>query len=255
MLFQQKSHQPKPSSSRNPSSGTRSRMIRVFRRKSQRQPEKEFATIGGVFAKDGEKYLTKQASSRSVSTIDTRKSDESTSSHSSWNSSGLPGHHKGAPLVAEKYPSLTRINPESRLSEEEMLGRIILKSKKLPTSNGYLVSNHVMINNERVKRFVPPLRRMPEMDLLAREHAKLMATRNELFHSDAEELHKEMGRQSERRIGENVASGNSVPDIQKKMMSCLADRNNVIDRRFIHMGVGTAKSSDGTIYLCQLFRD
>jgi hypothetical protein len=39
------------------------------------------------------------------------------------------------------------------------------------------------------------------------------------------------------------------------MMETVADRNNMLDRRLTCMGIGTAKADDGTLYLCQLFRD
>lgn len=59
-----------------------------------------------------------------------------------------------------------------------------------------------------------------------------------------------------RRIGENVAVGNTIQEIHMAMMSDLiADKNNILDRRYIYFGMGTAKSEvTGKLYLCQIFQ-
>jgi hypothetical protein len=226
-----------------------------------------FDTIGGVFEVCCDP-CGKQDSLKSMNTIDTRSSYDSTAS---WNSSGSPDHHKGAPLIVRKSVSQRFINNAGfELGDEEILGRIMLKSHLLPKNDGYYASNHVMINNERTKRYIPPLKRMPDMDELAREQARRMAAENELSHSDSTDLQIRLGRHCGRRIGENVTRGSNLQNrqkcmvtrgsnlqnIHKAMMESVADRNNIMDRRFTCMGVGTAKSSDGTLlYLCQLFRD
>jgi uncharacterized protein YkwD len=52
-----------------------------------------------------------------------------------------------------------------------------------------------------------------------------------------------------------VTRGANLHAIHSYMMTSVADRNNIMDRRFTSMGVGTAKADDGTLYLCQIFRD
>jgi hypothetical protein len=58
------------------------------------------------------------------------------------------------------------------------------------------------------------------------------------------------------RIGENVAVGNTIQEIHMAMMSdSIADRNNILDRRYVYFGMGTAKSQrSGKIYVCQIFQ-
>lgn len=58
------------------------------------------------------------------------------------------------------------------------------------------------------------------------------------------------------RVGENVAVGNSIKEIHLAMMSdSIADKNNILDRRYIYLGMGTAKSEvTGKLYLCQIFQ-
>jgi hypothetical protein len=225
----------------------------VFRkdRKSKKSESLHFVTIGGVYFEAGESSESKPTSHKSLNSVDTE------SSSGSWNSSGASDHHKGAPRIAKNF-SQRRINPNNiHLSEDEMVGRIMLNSRRLPKNDGYLVSNHVMINNERTRRAIAPLKRIPALDEIARAQANLMAEENQLFHSNPEELREELvGQDIGRRIGENVAKGTALRAIHKNMMTnSLADTNNLLDRRYTCMGVGTAKGSDGTLYICQIFRD
>jgi len=121
-----------------------------------------FVTIGGVYFDDGESSATKPTSSKSLDSVDT----ESTSG--SGHSSGSADHHKGAPRIAKNF-SQSRINPDQiQLSDDELAGRIMLKSRTLPKNSGYFSSNHVMINNERTKRGIAPRKRMPAFDEIAR---------------------------------------------------------------------------------------
>jgi uncharacterized protein YkwD len=232
------------------------RVMNAVFRKNRKSKKSEsplnFVTIGGVYFEAGESSSeSKPKSSKSLDSVDTE------SSSGIWNSSGASDHHKGAPRIAKNF-SQRRINPNNiHLSEEEMVGRMMLKSRKLPKNNGYIISNHVMINNERTRLSIAPLKRMPVLDEIARAQAKIMAEEDQLFHSNPEELREEIaGQEVGRRIGENVAKGADLRAIHKNMMTnSLADKNNLLDRRYTSMGVGTGKGSDGTLYLCQIFRD
>lgn len=218
---------------------------------------KRFFTIGGVYYEDDE-TSSKPCSMTSLDTTSTGSSDDSHSIQSNWISSGSPDYHHGAPKIARNF-SRRRVNPNNlELTESELIGRIMLHSRRLPKDNGYLVSNHVMINNERIVRSTAPLTRSPAMDELARNHAKKMAEESQLFHSDRQVLYENLAGEdkTERiRIGENVTRGESLAVIHRLMMQSLPDKNNILDRRYTHMGVGTAKGHDGTLYLCQIFRD
>jgi hypothetical protein len=226
-------------------------MFRSFRKETTKKHA--FDTIGGVFTT--ESYDAIIDSVKSMNTVDTQSSEESTRS---WNSSGSAEHHKGAPRIARRAISQRHINPdlpELELGDEEILGRIMLKSWRLPKNDGYYASNHVMINSERTKKYIPPLKRNRDMDEIAREQARLMAADNMLFHADPADLMDLFEKQVCRRIGENVTRGSNLHDIHQAMMDTVADRNNILDSRFTCMGIGTAKAVDGTLYLCQLFRD
>ena len=198
---------------------------------------------------------------RSQSTIDTKSSDSSESSSDDddtfWMSSGSPSHHTGAPLLVRSAVSERHLNGSLFLSDEEVLGRIMIRSRNLPrTSDGYFASNHVMINSERTKRRMVPLKRNRAMDDIARQHASQMAKAQTLFHADQTDLLSNENVAAKTRVGSNVGRGSSVVRIHKQMMNySVPDKNNIIDRRFVSMGVGTAIASDGTLYLCQIFSD
>ena len=96
---------------------------------------------------------------------------------------------------------------------------------------------------------------MRDLDAIAREQAKLMSTQQELFHAEPKAIQEQLGRECGRRIGENCSKGSNLHTIHVAMMQSLADKNNILDRRFTCMGIGTSKAMDGTLYLCQIFRD
>ena len=192
--------------------------------------------------------LTKsESSSRTSSTCSLNTLSVVSSPPASWKSTETNSFYLHQPLMVS--------DPECELpvvDEAEALGRAMLRSKELP-SCWYFSSNHIMVNQERTKRVTAPLTRLKELDSIAREHADAMAASHKLFHSDPAALPQKFNRPS-RRMGENVAVGATIKDIHKKMMATPSDKHNILHRRYTHMGMATAKGSDGQLYLCQVFR-
>jgi hypothetical protein len=63
--------------------------------------------------------------------------------------------------------------------DEELLGRVIFRSRMLPKNHGYCSRNHASRTKEPSNSSSPPLtRRINHIDELAREQAKLMAGDN-----------------------------------------------------------------------------
>jgi hypothetical protein len=219
-------------------------------------------TIGGVYTTESTKPSVEKGSTKSINTARTESS--TTDENTWWISSGLPGHHRGAPLVVRRSFNSRgeRVHTNNhgagpvQLADEDILGQIMLRSRKLPQHSGCFSSNHIMINSERTRRLIPPLARLPKLDDLARNQAALMASARELSHSDPVALQDHLGQQYCLRLAENVTRGPNLRDIHQSMMasSSAADRNNILDRRFTCMGIGTAKAANGTLYLCQMFR-
>ena len=175
--------------------------------------------------------LHKQESCGTFSTTDTTDFDETSyaecdgdtteeNNSNSWTSSGSPSHHVGAPLLVRSAISQRHLGKSALLSDEEVLGRIMLKSRHLPrTRDGYFTSNHIMINDERTKRTMVPLKRSRILDEIAREHATKMAQKDSLFHADPKDLQvgKHIG--MEKRVGSNVGKRPSIQNIHSHMIT------------------------------------
>lgn len=187
-----------------------------------------------------------------------RLTDSDRSFESSWTPSSSQSHHKHSPLIARSSarpsPVRTRTNKVHAESDDvEELAFVLERSQNLPGTD-YYASNHILVNKERTKRLTPPLIRRSKLDELAREHAMAMAAKDALMHSDPDKLLQKVGQPS-RRLGENVAYGRSIREIHTMMMKEKgSDKNNIVDRRFVTMGMGTAPGPDGGLYMCQIFR-
>jgi hypothetical protein len=173
----------------------------------------------------------------------------------SWVQSDLENHHKDVPIVVRR-PAYDIYN---EADDKKLLKKILSNCRKLPQDPGKYASNHIMINAERLKRNIPPLRRERHMDQIAREQAQLMAEERKLFQIDTPTdlqnrlfIHTDVDL-SFQRTGMNIGRGKSVGEIHKFMMAALAERNNIHDKRFFSMGMGTAKAENGVLYLCQIF--
>jgi uncharacterized protein YkwD len=209
----------------------------------KKEPLEKYNPVGGVFVST---RMIKRLQ-ESLRSIDSTIGSVTSSPATSWKFSGSKEHNKDTPLVVSDPESPTEIEDEAAA-----LGRIMARSRHLPCSS-FFSSNHVMVNEERSKRIIAPLIRLRELDEIAKEHVERMASQNSLFHTAADELQAKFQRTS-RRLGENVSKGESIRIIHRVMMATLADKNNILDRRYTHMGMATARASDGELYLCQVFR-
>jgi uncharacterized protein YkwD len=128
------------------------------------------------------------------------------------------------------------------------------RSRQLP-GTWYYSSNHILVNQERKKRTIAPLIRMRELDELARAHAEKMAVDGKMIHISPSVVTAALKDKTCRRLGSNVAKGLTIREIHENMMQFKqSHKNNIIDRRFLNFGMGTALGTDGDLYLCQIFR-
>jgi len=176
-----------------------------------------------------------------------------------WKASQTKGYHKHAPLIVPQTRrgsdcSSTTHSSESSLNWDPSaaLGAMMARSRQLPQTTTF-ASNHIMINMQRQRYTVSPLVRMSDLDNLAREYAQEMATSGKLQRKDTVDLQAKLSRPS-RRLGMNVAVGKSIHQIHMAMKDSIGDMNNMIDRRYTQMGMGTARTSTGDLYLCQIYR-
>lgn len=206
----------------------------------------------GVFVSSrtlAQRPLTPPSSISSNMTSSSVESAIPRSPATSWKSAGSKSHHVDAPLLVTNPDNVDEVIT----NEAEQLGKIIARGQKLP-GTWYYSSNHVLVNQERTRRTMKPLIRMVELDTLARIHAEQIAEEEELRHVDPDALRLALKDIPNRRLGENVARGNHIRSIHSEMMSTLSNKNNIVDRRFTHFGMGTAVGKNGELYLCQIFR-
>jgi hypothetical protein len=206
---------------------------------------------------NSESELTDNSSCKSSLSIETSLNHDKIIVDGNWVNSGVKNFHDHTPLFVQ--PSALLIRNESdgmknRLDisqDNEEFKKIMAKSRRLP-GTWYFSSGHVLVNKERVKRNIPALIRQIELDSIARECAIAMASEGIVRHSHAGDIQVKI--QPCRRFGENIARGKSVRGIHLQMLNDDANRNNIIDRRYAFMGMGTARGNDGSLYLCQIFK-
>jgi hypothetical protein len=231
---------------RQPASVRRRSTKKARGRKSQFLAEATVKSEGGVFLSVRTVPIDDDCSSSVDS--DTVTSTSSSKPSTSWKSTGGNYFLPRSPLIVNDPEK----GGEPIKDEVEALGLRIARSRHLP-GTCYYSSNHVMVNQERTKRMIAPLVRMRELDEIAREHVDAMARENRAFHSNPNFVRMSFHRPAH-RLGENVAKGSSIRAIHEAMLATRSDYNNIADRRYTHLGMATAKASDGELFMCQIFR-
>ncbi|VEU34873.1 unnamed protein product [Pseudo-nitzschia multistriata] len=130
-----------------------------------------------------------------------------------------------------------------RGNQESSIDLIQYKEEEIH-STSYFASNHVLINRERMKRGLRPLTRNVAMDQLARKNAEAMAKSKKC-------------KCLETTYVGNVIRGESIRSIHQSVMLQKQgrERANILNPYFQDFGVGTSKSEDGELYMCQLFSE
>src|SRR5262245_41982916 len=116
-----------------------------------------------------------------------------------------------------------------------------------------------LVNAERKKESLMPLRFSPELAKVARAHAENMAKQKK-------EEHKLDGKDYPDRLdaagymylgaGENLGAimkGLTLPDLMKAWMVSKAHRINILEAKFEETGTGAARDAAGKLYLAQVF--
>lgn len=129
------------------------------------------------------------------------------------------------------------------------------KKKETLPDTWYYSSNHILVNRERAVCGLTQLKRTRVLDELARFHAENMADDGTLFHSVDGLPHLKAKLGNVRYAGENVQRGKSIRWMHTAMMaSGKKSRDNILSKKYTEFGMGTAKGSDGKLYMAQLFR-
>ncbi len=110
----------------------------------------------------------------------------------------------------------------------------------------------------RATEGLPPLRRDPRLDKLAREHSRAMRESGKLGHDVG--AGDPLARLREtpigaRRGGENVAHAANVVLAQRALWASPSHRGNLLDTGYDAIGLGLARDSDGSIWVTQTFAE
>mmetsp|Transcript_7861 Transcript_7861/g.17080 ORF Transcript_7861/g.17080 Transcript_7861/m.17080 type:complete len:112 (-) Transcript_7861:250-585(-) len=108
-----------------------------------------------------------------------------------------------------------------------------------------------LIGNERHMRGIPKLALSRDLVQMAQDHAQWMADNGTVRRSSdiVVRLSKLW-----KKAGQNVGQSSSCEKTHLDMMLNAGDSSRMIDRGYTHLGVGSARGSDGKVYVCQLFR-
>lgn len=111
----------------------------------------------------------------------------------------------------------------------------------------------VKVNAQRTKRGLKPLRATVCLTKkVAQPWAKHLAETETLVHQDLSPIFKTCPGLS--RVGENIAYGYPTAGaVVKAWMNSPGHRANILNRRFTKIGLGLARSDDGTKYWVQDF--
>ena len=119
------------------------------------------------------------------------------------------------------------------------------KLQRMPDTSIF-PSSHVVINKERIKHYLPLMKRCGTLDEIARNHAKLMSEEGKVIKNLEIE-------NSEAAFGLNVYRGSTIREVQEKFMRCKQTKNNILNKNYDKMGIGTIQDSKRRLYVCQVF--
>ncbi len=111
----------------------------------------------------------------------------------------------------------------------------------------------VLVNARRIEHGLRPLHLGPAVNLTAQKHSRDQARMGLMTHtgSDGSDCGERLSRQGYRwsAWGENVAMGYpTARSVVRAWMYSAGHRANILKPRFRHVGVGLARSADGTPY-------
>ena len=107
------------------------------------------------------------------------------------------------------------------------------------------------INATRASAGLGPVSMDGGLQAHARNHTAAMITKGEIYHSSSGELKAAAG-SGWTNLGENVGRGGSVSSLHKAFMNSSGHKKNILGD-YNYVGIGTASSSDGRLYVTVVF--
>jgi uncharacterized protein YkwD len=116
---------------------------------------------------------------------------------------------------------------------------------------------HELINQERAKHGLAPVRYNGALDNAAEKHAHHMSLVGRMAHSgigDGDPGERVRAEGFRKAWGENVATGQTSPEqVVREWMNSPSHRRNILDPNFRQMGVGMVTAENGRTYWAQKF--
>ena len=116
-----------------------------------------------------------------------------------------------------------------------------------------------LVNQERGKQGLPPLRADPELAAVARAHSRDMLARGYFAHvsPDGKDAFARMrdARATYRTAGENLAHAPTLPMAHQGLMNSPGHRANILRPAFGRVGIGIVDGGRRGLMVTQLFRN
>lgn len=115
-----------------------------------------------------------------------------------------------------------------------------------------------LVNKERKKKGLKPLKENKKLTPIARKHSQNMADKKVSFgHGGFDSRFKIAKELGIKRFGENVAYSYNIKDpletAVKSWMKSEGHRENILDKKYTETAIGIAYDKKGTFYVTQLF--
>ncbi|MEM1034707.1 MAG: CAP domain-containing protein [Myxococcota bacterium] len=114
------------------------------------------------------------------------------------------------------------------------------------------------LNRARRSEGMSALRRDPQLDAVARRHAKHMARTGRTAHdvgAGSPRVRAARAGVRARHLGENVASAPTIDRVHRALWNSPSHRENMLDRNFRRVGVAVVRTARGRRYAVQLYAD
>lgn len=113
-----------------------------------------------------------------------------------------------------------------------------------------------MVNGARASEGLAALGRDPRLDRIAQAHAETMRDAHRLAHEGSDGTPASRLEQAGVRadaVGENVAHAADVERAHRTLWRSPSHRSNLLEAHFDALGVGAARDTDDTVWVCEVF--
>src|SRR5438309_2501686 len=143
------------------------------------------------------------------------------------------------------------MRPATRWSVSALVSTLVLILPLVAAADGGTEGQFISATNAaRASQGLPHYAVAGDLTSVARRWAAHMAAHHQLAHNPS--FTSEVCCWS--HIGENVGVGPSVSAIQRAFMASSPHRANILNSSYTQVGIGTARGSDGRLYVDELFR-